>query len=193
MRLGASMKFPFAKKTPAESSSTDSDALNLDPTWNREWADFHFSDGQAALAALRQEGAAIQRWVVTSLMAVNGAAAVALWNVDMSAGPKVGSMAALIVGVVFAILTGDVSANQAPRYSAGLLPSMGYWLEVKASGQRDAGKETANLAALQAVIRRGRRVARSFGYVSLFCFALGVSIAGYGALEAPFERVANSK
>lgn len=187
------MKFPFAKKTLAESSPIDSDALNLDPIWNREWADFHFSDGQAALAALRQEGATIQRWVVTSLMAVNGAAAVALWNVDMSAGPKVGSIAALIVGVVFAILTGDVSANQAPRYSQGLLPFMGYWLEVRATGLRDAEKENANRAAFQDLIRKGRLVARAFGYFSLFCFALGVTVAGYGALNAPPKEASNSK
>ncbi|KPF91064.1 hypothetical protein IP81_12755 [Novosphingobium sp. AAP83] len=187
--------FGLFRKKAAQVEVTPSPDLNLNPEWNRQWASFLVNDTQAVITTLRQDAGTSQRWALTSLLAINGGAAVALWGEDMQALSKVASISALVLGIVASVLSAHISANRAPAYMFGLLKHMGYWYDVQVTGQRDDAKERENGQDFGGVLTASRRLPLALGYVSLTLFIVGVSIAGYGALTDPpkQERASNSK
>lgn len=181
MALGESMKFPWKKQKPAETRAVDPEAANLDPDWNRSWAEFLVTDGKASLADVRKVATDLQRWILTSLLGINGAAAIALWGVPMALAPKLESIVAFVGGMVLALLCAELSTARAPRFVLPMLAQIGYWTEVQASGERDVAREEKLSSALVDEIKVQRRGPRIAGFALLLLFLVGIGVAGWGA------------
>lgn len=111
----------------------------------------------------------------------------------MQALPKVASISALVLGIVASVLSAHISANRAPAYMSGLMRHIGYWYDVQETGQRDNAKERESGQDFARVQITARRLPLALGYLSLMLFTAGVSIAGYGALNEPPAKTADSK
>ncbi|QEA16058.1 hypothetical protein [Novosphingobium ginsenosidimutans] len=126
-------------------------------------------------------GASLAKWVLTSLLAINGGAAIATWGLQMSPGSKVASCAVFVVGVLLALLSAHLSVKSLPERMVPIGQAIGYWISVKYDGERVADLETheINIGSVNKAASRGPE---AVSWLSALAFVIGVALAGWGAL-----------
>jgi hypothetical protein len=123
----------------------------------------------------------LSRWLLATLVAINGAAAISLLPLNMGAAAKLGAAGAFLVGIIAAVGAGLWSLYVFNRVSDAAHTMLGYWLSVADDGPRLAALETAMKRHMdQAIGSRGTHV---LIFVSLTAFLVGCAIAGWGMLS----------
>ena len=129
---------------------------------------------------LREIGS-LSRWLLATLVAINGAAAISLLPLPMAAGAKLGAGGAFLFGILTALGAGLWSLYVFKRVSIAAGTMLGYWLTVAGDGQR--------VAALEATMKRhmdqavGSRGTHLLVFASLAGFLAGCAVAGWGILS----------
>jgi hypothetical protein len=128
---------------------------------------------------LREIGS-LSRWLLATLVAINGAAAISLLPLKMATAAKLGAAGSFLIGIMAALGAGLWSLYMFNRVSAAAHTMLGYWLSVADDGPRLAALETAMKRHMdQAIGSRGTHI---LVLVSLAAFLIGCVIAGLGLL-----------
>ena len=127
------------------------------------------------------ETVAIAKWLLSSLLAVNGAAAVAIWPIPMLPLIKIASCASFAVGVLFPLMAGYMSLKTSKIMSSEIGKLIGYWLTVADDGERVAAIE-ADQEALPQKAELAGRPAMMLGWASILSFVIGLVLAGLGII-----------
>jgi len=125
-----------------------------------------------------REVASLSRWLLATLVVVNGAGAIAVLPLKMATGLKLGGAGAFLVGILAALGAGIWSLYAFKRVSIAANTMMGYWLTV--------GGDAPRLAALEASMKHnmdqaiGSRGAHYFVFASVAAFLVGCALTGWG-------------
>jgi len=128
-----------------------------------------------------REIASLSRWLLATLVVINGAAAIAVLPLKIDTVAKLGGAAAFLLGILAALGAGLWSLYAFKRVSIAANTMMGYWLTVAGDGQR--------LAALEATMKRhmdqaiGSRGTHFFVFGSVASFLVGCVLTGWGLLS----------
>ena len=128
-----------------------------------------------------REVASLSRWLLATLVAINGAAAITMLPLRMPIETKLGGAAAFLIGILAALGAGLWSLFAFKRVSVSANTMMGYWLSVADDGPR--------LEALEAAMKRhmdqavGSRATHVWVFVSLAAFLAGCAFTGWGVLS----------
>jgi hypothetical protein len=135
-----------------------------------------------------KEAAAVSRWLLATLAAVNGAAAISMLPLELPALAKFGGAAAFLIGVLAALGAGLWSLYSFRRVSIAAGAMLSYWLEVADDGaRREALELTMKRDMEQAVGSRGTYI---FVFVSVTAFIAGCALTGWGLANRDGGRAA---
>lgn len=127
-----------------------------------------------------EQMAAFGKWLTASLLAVNGAGAIATLNAERVGQHDFWAGGVYIAGVLFALLGAAGLQEVYDRRSKPLIEYDKYWLAVSFSGKRD---EEAERALKDAIGAAGRfaLLAQLLGWLSGLLFAIGSALLIWGA------------
>jgi hypothetical protein len=154
------------------------DEDNDEPTSNRLAAETFMPIMVEAFHDGLREVASLSRWLLATLVVINGAAAIAVLPLKMATTAKLGGAGAFLLGILAALGAGLWSLYAFKRVSIAANTMMGYWLTVAGNGPR--------LAALEATMKRhmdqaiGSRGTHCFVFASVAAFLLGCALVGWG-------------
>jgi hypothetical protein len=143
---------------------------------------------QAALEIIRQTGEARQlmlqehahsfRWLIASLLAINGGAAIAvLSNIELHVATKAWSGGFFAAGIFAALLIGVISQRASQRVLTPLSNVTGYWLRIAHGDERDEEAEAGFAEQLKPALRLGV-MGQILGWMSALLFGAGVVMIG---------------
>ena len=127
-----------------------------------------------------REAGSLSRWLLATLVAINGAAAISMLPLKMPAGAKLGGAVAFLLGILAALGAGLWSLYAFKRVSTSAGTMLGYWLTVANDGAR--------LEALEASMKRhfdqaiGSRGTHFLVFASVAAFLAGCTFVGWGML-----------
>jgi hypothetical protein len=127
-----------------------------------------------------REAGSMSRWLLATLVAVNGAAAISLVPLRIAIDAKLAGAGAFLFGILAALGAGLWSLYAFKRVSKSARTMLGYWLTVAGEGSR--------LEALEASMQRhmdqavGARATHYFVLASVAAFLTGCALAGWGML-----------
>lgn len=127
-----------------------------------------------------KEAGSLSRWLLATLVAVNGAGVISVLPLKMEMAAKVVGAGAFLCGILAALGAGIWSLYAFKRVSAEAGTMVGYWLTVVGDGPR--------LQALEATMKRhmdqalGARAAHVLVFASVTAFVLGCASVGWGFL-----------
>jgi len=133
-----------------------------------------FHDGLGEIGSL-------SRWLLATLVATNGAAAISLLPLKMEAAVKVGGAGAFLLGILAALGAGFWSLYAFKRVSIGARTMLGYWLTVAGDGPRIAAAEAAMKRHMEQAI--GSRSTHLLLGLSAAAFLVGCVFTGWGMLS----------
>lgn len=125
-----------------------------------------------------KEAGSLSRWLLATLVAINGAAAISVLPLKIAAASKLGGAAAFLVGILAAVGAGYWSLYAFKRVTAGAGTMLAYWLSVANDGPR--------LEALEATMKRhfeqaiGSRGTHFLVFASVAAFLVGCGLVGWG-------------
>ena len=128
-----------------------------------------------------REVASLSRWLLATLVVINGAAAIAVLPLKMTNAAKLGGAGAFLFGILAALGAGLWSLYTFKRVSIAANTMMGYWLTVAGDGPR--------VAALEATMKKhmdqalGSRGTHFFVFASVAAFLVGCAFTGWGLLS----------
>jgi hypothetical protein len=127
-----------------------------------------------------KEAGSLSRWLLATLVAINGAAAISMLPLAIPVGAKLGGAIAFLVGILAALGAGWWSLYAFKRVSTLAGTMLGYWLTVANDGAR--------LEALEATMKRhfdqaiGSRGTHFLVFASVAAFLVGCALTGWGLL-----------
>jgi hypothetical protein len=127
-----------------------------------------------------REAGSLSRWLLATLVAVNGAAAISVLPLKIGMAAKLGGAGAFLCGILAALGAGIWSLYAFKRVSTSAGTMLGYWLTVADDGPR--------LQALEATMKRhmdqaiGARAVHLLVFGSVAAFILGCAAVGWGFL-----------
>jgi hypothetical protein len=123
----------------------------------------------------------LSRWVLATLVVINGAAAIALLPLKMPTGAKLSGAGAFLIGILAALGAALWSLYTFKRVSIAAGTMLGYWFAVAEEGQRIAVLEaTMKRHMEQAIGSRGTHV---LVLASVTAFLAGCAFTGLGLLS----------
>lgn len=162
-----------------------------------EWNKAAASEEIANLKLIRQfiweEHTQSYRWLVASLLALNGGACLALFNTDqVHLEAKVVSCGMLVAGAVCALLIAMLGQRSNQASFTPVQQQIFYWMTVERDGERDEEFEVKLAENLKKGTKIGL-VARLAGWLSGVLFVTGVVVAGFSMVpqkQSPSMRTA---
>jgi hypothetical protein len=127
------------------------------------------------------EVASLSRWLLATLVVINGAATIAVLPLQIAGGAKLAAAGAFVFGILAAIGAGLWSLYEFKRVSIAANTMMGYWLAIAGDAPR--------VAALEATLKRhmdqaiGSRGTHFFVFASVAAFLAGCAFTGSGLLS----------
>ena len=127
-----------------------------------------------------REAGSLSRWLLATLVAINGAAAISILPLKIMPAAKLGSVSAFLIGILAAIGAGCWSLFSFKRVTAGAGTMLAYWLSVANDGPR--------LEVLEATMRKhfeqaiGSRGTHVLVLISVVAFLLGCGVTGWGLI-----------
>jgi hypothetical protein len=124
----------------------------------------------------------MSKWLIASLLALNGGAAIALLNAHDKVYDPIVPGSLFVLGIVFALLNGWLIQLFSLGDVKAMQEAVGYWLSVVHDGERDEALE----GEMQKTFAKGDRennIAASAGWISLLLF-----LSGCAALAANLDR-----
>jgi hypothetical protein len=120
------------------------------------------------------------KWLNASLLAINGGGLISIFSSNaLSLHYKRAACISLLIGILFALISGRLGQTFSLR---GILPLQrwsGYWIGVSLSGSRDEEIETALAVESQNAIRWAW-VGQACGWASVGTFVVAAIFAGLG-------------
>jgi hypothetical protein len=135
---------------------------------------------EALQTGLREAGA-LSRWLLATLVVINGAAAISILPHAMPVAAKAGAAGAFLAGILAALGAGLWSLYVFKRCSAAAQTMLGYWLTVANGGERLEALEATMKAEMDEAI--GSRATLALGAASAAAFLAGCALAGWGMLS----------
>lgn len=132
---------------------------------------------EAFQTGLREAGG-VSRWLLATLAAVNGAAAISTLPLRIDTALKLGSAGAFLIGILAALAAGIWSLYSFRRVSTAAHTMLGYWLTV--------ASDTERLQALEVTMKRdmdqavGSRPTYYLVTASVIAFLIGCAVTGWG-------------
>ena len=127
-----------------------------------------------------REAGSLSRWLLATLVAVNGAGAISVLPLKIAIAAKLGGAGAFLCGILAALGAGIWSLYAFKRVSTEAGTMIGYWLTVAGDGPR--------LEALEATMKRhmdqaiGARAAHFLVFGSVAAFLSGCALVGWGLM-----------
>ena len=127
-----------------------------------------------------REAGSLSRWLLATLVAVNGAAAISVLPLKIATAAKLVGAGVFLCGILAALAAGIWSLYAFKRVSTEAGTMIGYWLSVAGDGGR--------LQALEATMKRhmdqaiGARAAHYLVFSSVAAFIIGCAAVGWGFL-----------
>jgi hypothetical protein len=125
-----------------------------------------------------REAGSLSRWLLATLVAINGAAAISILPFQMPPGAKIGGAGAFLGGILAALGAGLWSLYSFKRVSTAAGTMLGYWLTVADDGPRlEVLEGTMKRHMDQAIGSRGTHV---WVIASVAAFLIGCASTGWG-------------
>ena len=127
-----------------------------------------------------REAGSLSRWLLATLVAINGAAAISVLPLSMATAAKLAGAGAFLCGILAALGAGIWSLHAFKRVSTSAGTMLGYWLTVAGDGPR--------LEALEATMKRhmdqaiGARATHVLVFASVAAFLAGCGVIGWGLM-----------
>jgi hypothetical protein len=147
--------------------------LNEDPADNRMLAEYLVETYTHGMRQVMETIASASRWVTTSLLAINGGAAIAILNHPMATNGKLLSTSLFAAGVLSALASAQSGIRAGNRLMGPMGDALGYWITVKHDGHRVADLE-GHEVRLAALVKKAARVPAFLGYLSVALFTAGL-------------------
>jgi hypothetical protein len=128
---------------------------------------------------LREVGS-LSRWLLATLVVINGAAAISLLPLAMATGAKLGAAGAFLLGILAALGAALWSLYAFKRVSIAAGTMLSYWLTVADDGRRVEALEASMKRHLDQAI--GSRATHFFVFASVAAFFAGCAVTGWGIL-----------
>ena len=128
-----------------------------------------------------REVASLSRWLLATLVVINGAAAIAVLPLPMASGAKLTGVGAFLLGILAALGAGVWSLYAFKRVSIAANTMMGYWLTVAGDAPRLASLEESMKRNMDQAI--GSRGTHFFIFASVAAFLAGCILTGWGLLS----------
>lgn len=165
-----------------QTHNLDNDGLNDDPDLNRAAAKVIFSLYSDMIKLSLDTGAAMARWLLTALVAINGGAAVAVGSLMMPPSLKVISCVAFGLGILFALGASLAALATMPAMLKPIGEATGYWLTVQLDGERIENDIKDQDTKLTAAVKKAGRWPLVLAVGSVVLFVVGILSAGAGIL-----------
>ena len=127
-----------------------------------------------------REVASLARWLLATLVVINGAGTIAVLPLQIATGPKLGAAGAFLVGILAALGAGLWSLYAFKRVSIAANTMMGYWLTVAGDAPRLAALEASMKSNMDQAI--GSRGTYYFVFAGVAAFLAGCGLTGWGLL-----------
>jgi hypothetical protein len=127
-----------------------------------------------------REVASLSRWLLATLVVINGAAVLSVLSLRIEPSLKLAAAVAFLIGIVAALAAALWALYAFKRVSIAANTMLGYWLTVAGEGPR--------LAALEATMKRhmdqaiGSRASHALVFASVAAFLVGCALTGCGLL-----------
>jgi hypothetical protein len=155
-------------------------AINTDADENRALAVHILAALQSAQATGMEAIVSISKWLLTSLLAINGAAAIATWQVSIDPRFKIAACGLFLLGVLTTLISGHLGISRSSKSLHKLGEHIGYWMTVQVDGLRASDLESFD--ELQATANSAGRVPVALGWLAMALFVAGAVVAGFGAV-----------
>ena len=152
---------------------------NYTPDENRQMADVVLDTYRLTLNLVLEIGASLMRWVLASLLAINGAGALAVMGMPIPASFKLWAAGLFTGGVIASIGAAYMIIRSHPKLTRLIGDAIGYWHSVKIDGERVASME-GHEDRLNDLQNKLSRAPNRLGFASaiLFCAAAIVTVVG---------------
>ena len=127
-----------------------------------------------------REVASLSRWLLATLVVINGAGAIAVLPLMITTGVKLAAAGAFLLGILTALGAGLWALYAFKRVSIAANTMMGYWLTVAGDAPRLAALEASMKTNMDQAI--GSRGTHAFVFASVTAFILGCALTGWGLL-----------
>lgn len=125
-----------------------------------------------------REAGSLSRWLLATLVAINGAAGISMLPLKLAMGAKLAAAGAFLLGILAALGAAIWSLYAFKRISTSAGTMLGYWLAVMDDGRR--------LEALEATMKQhmdqaiGARASHFLVFGSVAAFLAGCGFVGWG-------------
>ena len=127
-----------------------------------------------------REAGSLSRWLLATLVAINGAAAISVLPLKMATAAKLVGAGAFLFGILAALGAAIWSLYAFKRVSTGAATMLGYWLTVIDDGRRLEALETTMKRHMDQAI--GARATHVLVFASVAAFILGCASVGWGLM-----------
>ena len=128
---------------------------------------------------LREVGS-LSRWLLATLVAINGAAAITMLPLKIDMAAKLGGAGAFLGGILAALASGLWSLYAFKRVSTAAGTMLGYWLTVATQGGRLEALEVSMKKHMDQAI--GSPTTHVLVLASVAAFLSGCGLVGWGIL-----------
>lgn len=166
-------------KRPAARKADKAEAAVLDALKKSAGAEAQFAIAVRDLCL--HESISMGRWLFASLLAINAGAAVAVLSMDAQDRLQTWACLFFVIGIVLAMLAGQLTGWLAAAALRPLSRSIAYWSGVALHGRRFGAMEQDYVDAAASLVRKIVWV-RAAGYASLLSFIIGCALVGRAVL-----------
>jgi len=117
------------------------------------------------------EVASLSRWLLATLVVINGAATIAVLPLQMAGSAKLAAAGTYVLGILAAVGAGLWSLHEFKRVSIAANTMMGYWLAIAGDAPRVAALEATLKSHMDQAI--GSRGTHFFVFASVAAFLAG--------------------
>jgi len=125
-----------------------------------------------------REAGSLSRWLLATLVAINGAAGISMLPLKFAIGAKLVAAGAYLLGILAALAAAIWSLYAFKRVSTSAGTMLGYWLSVIDDGARVQALEATMTRHIDQAI--GARATHLLVFLSVAAFFAGCAAVGWG-------------
>ena len=133
-----------------------------------------------------REAGSLSRWLLATLVLINGAAPISLLPLEMATGAKLAAAGAFLVGILAALGAGSWSLYVFKRVSIAAGTMLAYWVTVANDGSREEALEALMKRHMDQAI--GSRATHFLIFASVAAFIVGCAFVAWGLLSQARPR-----
>lgn len=153
----------------------------LEQSENRQMAEALLETYRMSMHSVIDLGAAMMRWIMASLLAINGGGAVTVLSLPISPATKIGAAGLFVSGILLSLASSYLSVLSHPKITTLIGEAMGYWVSVKIDGERAESME-GHEKTINAKLKETSFWPRMLGYAAVGAFTIGAIVTAIGSL-----------